>query len=87
MKVIKFAKTDGSCPPCNEVTKVLDQAGVEYTTINPFETEEFDLVLKHRIKNVPITILFSEDGEVLTRVAGVDERKLNRLIDMYNNGE
>ena len=84
MKVIKFAKTDGSCPPCNEVTKALDQAGVKYETVNPFETEDFELVLKHRIKNVPITILFDDEEKVLTRVAGVDERKLNRLIDMYN---
>lgn len=82
MKVIKFSKP--GCPPCSEVTKFLDNAGIKYETINPFETEEFDLVLKHKIKNVPITILFDEGGNVLTRVAGVDERKLNRLVEMYN---
>ena len=85
MKVIKFSK-DG-CAPCIQVTEFLDKAGVKYETINPFETEDFDLVLKHRIKNVPITILFNSENNVLTRVAGVDERKLNRLVEIYNNGE
>lgn len=82
MRVIKFGKP--GCTPCETVDGILKEAGVEYTTINPFDTEEVDLVLKHRIRNVPITILFSNEDEVLTRVAGVDERKLNRLIEMYN---
>lgn len=83
MKVIKFGKPD--CAPCQAVEKFLKASGVDYLSVNPFETEEFDLLIKHNVKTVPITVLVDEKGEELQRKAGFNEAALTHLIETYKS--
>lgn len=85
MKIIKFGKPD--CPPCQQVEKFLKESGINYESINPFETEEFDLLIKHNVKTVPVTVLIDDKGEEIQRKAGFNEKALKHLIDTYKGNE
>lgn len=83
MKIIKFGKE--GCPPCEQVENFLKASGINYISINPFETEDFDLLIKHNVKTVPITVLVDDAGEELQRKAGFNETALRHLVDTYKN--
>lgn len=79
MKIIKFGKPN--CPPCAQVTKFLKDREINYVDINPLETEDFDLLIRHNIKTVPVTILVDENGNELQRSVGFNEIELKQLIN------
>ena len=83
MRVIKFSKA--GCAPCEQVTKYLEKTGIEYETVDPTETEDFDLILKHNIRAVPVTLLLDDEGEAIKRVVGFNEQGLQEIINKYKN--
>ena len=88
MRIIEFGKK--GCQPCQNVSEFLTKNNVEYTFINPFETEdpdELELILENNIKTIPVTILVDENGTVVTRKAGYNEKALNHLIELYKDNK
>lgn len=83
MKILKFGKK--GCSPCDQVEKLLKESGIQYDSINAAETEDVDLLIEHGIRNVPVTILFNNDGEVLQKEVGFNEENLKKLINVYKN--
>lgn len=74
-KIIKFSK-DG-CVPCQLISNILNDKGIEYEEINALENEE--MRIKYEIQSVPVTILLSED-EVIDRVNGFNPVALDDLL-------
>lgn len=64
-RIIKFEKND--CAPCAQVSAFLDNRGIAYETINPFDQP--DLAAKFKIRTVP-TVLVLNDEEVQQRIIG-----------------
>ncbi|HLQ98914.1 MAG TPA: glutaredoxin family protein [Sphingobacterium sp.] len=58
-RVIKFEKND--CVPCDQVSAFLDEKGVSYERINPFDDPE--LAVKYKVRTVPTVLVL--DGEVV----------------------
>lgn len=86
MQIIKFGKK--GCLACDQVDNFLTSKGIPFRSINPFETEteeEDNLVLDNRVITIPVTILVN-NGEVVARKAGYNEKALNSLIELYNGG-
>lgn len=83
MKIIKFGKP--GCEPCEKVEKYLKENEVDYTSINPYESEEFELIMKHKVTTVPVTVLVDADGNELSRKAGYNEKALQHLINTYKD--
>lgn len=64
-RIIKFEKND--CAPCAQVSAFLDNKGIQYETINPFD--EPDMAAKFKIRSVP-TVLVLDNDEVQQRIIG-----------------
>lgn len=73
-KVIKFEKND--CVPCDQVSAFLDEKGVAYERINPFDNPE--LAVKYKVRTVP-TVLVIENDEVQQRIIGFNPDELQTL--------
>ena len=86
-KIIKFGKPHGECPPCDKVSEYLKSRGIEVEEVNPFETEDYELILKHNITTVPVTVLVDGNGDTILRKAGFNEKALNSLIEKYKSNE
>ena len=87
MKIIKFGKPHGECPPCDKVSDYLKSREVEVEEVDPYNTEDFDLILKHNITTVPVTVLVDGNGDTILRKAGFNEKALNSLIEKYKSNE
>ena len=87
MKIIKFGKPYGECPPCDKVSDYLKSREIEVEEVNPFETEDYELILKHNITTVPVTVLVDGNGDTILRKAGFNEKALNSLIEKYKSNE
>lgn len=64
-RVIKFEKND--CVPCDQVSAFLDEKGVSYERINPFDEPE--LAVKYKVRTVP-TVLVLDGDVVQQRIIG-----------------
>lgn len=64
-RVIKFEKND--CVPCDQVSAFLDEKGVSYERINPFDDPE--LAVKYKVRTVP-TVLVLDGDVVQQRIIG-----------------
>lgn len=73
-KIIKFEKND--CVPCDQVSAFLDEKGVAYERINPFDNPE--LAVKYKVRTVP-TVLVIENDEVQQRIIGFNPDELRTL--------
>lgn len=84
MKIIKFEKEN--CGPCKMVSNLLDVEGVEYESLNPFESEEgAKLAAKYQIGfTVPVTVLVDSDGNSVDVVRGYNPPALDELIKKLN---
>lgn len=78
-RVIKFEKQN--CSPCEQVSKWLDDRGIEYETINPYDTPE--LAAKYRVRSVPTVLLYEGDEEV-GRSVGFKPEELLKLVGNGN---
>jgi thioredoxin 1 len=70
-RIIKFEKND--CAPCAQVSAYLDQKGIQYETVNPFD--EPDLAAKFKIRTVP-TVIVLENEEIQHRIIGFKPEEL-----------
>lgn len=84
MRIIKFGKS--GCPPCQQVDIYLNRENIKYESIDTDTTDNFDLLIEHNIKTVPITLLLNKKGEVITKVVGFSEPSLQHLINDFTNG-
>lgn len=64
-RIIKFEKND--CAPCAQVTEYLNNKGVSYETVNPFDEPE--LAVKFKVRTVP-TLIVLEGDEIKHRIIG-----------------
>lgn len=83
MKVLKFEKS--GCSPCKLVESYLKNKSVYYDNIDIETTDEFDLLIKYNIRNVPTTLLIDNEGVIKEKIVGFNEESLNLLINKYNN--
>lgn len=74
-KIIKFEKND--CAPCNLVSEYLDNNGVSYEKVNPFDQPE--LAVKYKVRSVPTVIVLKENLEV-QRVIGFKPEELKEAM-------
>jgi thioredoxin 1 len=58
------------------VSQYLDQKGISYESINPFDQPE--IALKYRIRSVPTVILLEKEEEI-KRVIGFKPEELSLL--------
>ena len=77
IRVIKFEKED--CAPCNMVSEFLDNKGVDYEKINPFENPE--LAMRFRVRSVP-TVIVTNGSEEVRRIIGFKPDELLAISTM-----
>lgn len=75
-KIIKFEKP--GCQPCEMVSVVLGEAGVNFEAVNPFDQPE--LAVKYKIRSVPTVLLLDDEAEV-ERIVGFDAGRLRKLAE------
>ncbi len=73
-RVIKFEKEN--CVPCNMVSAYLDNKGVGYERVNPFENP--DLAVQFKVRSVP-TVIVTEGEEEVVRIIGYKPEELSVL--------
>ena len=73
-RVIKFEKND--CAPCNQVSEFLDQRGITYETVNPFDKPE--LAIQYKVRTVPTVIVIEQDEEK-HRIIGFKPEELSAM--------
>lgn len=74
-RIIKFEKND--CAPCAQVSAYLDNKGISYETVNPFDSPE--LAVKFKVRTVPTVIVLDND-EVKHRVIGFKPEELDQIV-------
>lgn len=74
-KVIKFEKDN--CVPCNMVSIFLDDKGVGYERVNPFENPE--LAVRFKVRSVP-TVIVTEENQEVKRIIGYKPEELSTLL-------
>ena len=82
-KVIKFFAS--WCGPCKIYAKTWEQVTPTYSDQVEFldidiDTDTTGLVVQHKIKSVPTTILIREDGSELKKVGRLTTEELIELI-------
>lgn len=75
-KIIKFEKP--GCQPCEMVSAVLGEVGVNFEAVNPFDQPE--LAVKYKIRSVPTVLLLDDEAEV-ERIVGFDAGRLRKLAE------
>lgn len=73
-RVIKFEKND--CAPCNQVSEFLDQKGIIYETVNPFDKPE--LAIQYKVRTVPTVIVIEQEQEK-QRIIGFKPEELSAI--------
>lgn len=73
-RIIKFEKND--CAPCAQVSAYLDQKGIKYESINPFDQP--DLAAKFKVRTVP-TVIVLENDEIQHRIIGFKPEELGAI--------
>lgn len=75
MQVIKFEKEN--CAPCVQVSEHLNRIGVEYETINPYDTPEE--AAKYKVRSVPTVLVIDNSGQEVFRSVGYKPEQLDSL--------
>jgi len=74
-RIIKFEKND--CAPCAQVSAFLDNRGIRYESVNPFDQP--DLAARLRIRSVP-TVIVLKNEEVQRRIIGFKPDELASIV-------
>ncbi len=74
-RIIKFEKND--CAPCAQVSAYLDNKGISYETINPFDEPE--LAVKFKVRTVP-TVIVLDGEEIKHRIIGFKPEELEVAV-------
>ncbi|MFD1164684.1 glutaredoxin family protein [Sphingobacterium daejeonense] len=73
-RIIKFEKND--CAPCAQVSAYLDNKGISYETVNPFDEPE--LAVRFKVRTVP-TVIVLENDEIKNRIIGFNPAELDQI--------
>ncbi|AQS44209.1 thioredoxin family protein [Bacillus amyloliquefaciens] len=76
MRLIKLEQPN--CNPCKMVTNYLNDAGVEYETVDV--TQNPEVAAQYGVMGVPVTILLNEQGEEVKRSIGFKPEELDELL-------
>ncbi|AHZ16040.1 glutaredoxin domain-containing protein [Bacillus velezensis] len=77
MRLIKLEQPN--CNPCKMVSNYLNDAGVEYETVDV--TQNPEVAAQYGVMGVPVTILLNEQGEEVKRSIGFIPGELDTLIN------
>lgn len=69
MKILKFYSN--SCGPCKVLEKNLQEAGVEYDSINITSSSNEGLVAQYNIRSIPTLVKIDDGGVVIEKKVGV----------------
>ncbi|MGG3397575.1 thioredoxin domain-containing protein [Bacillus velezensis] len=76
MRLIKLEQPN--CNPCKMVSNYLNEAGVEYETVDV--TQKPEVAAHFEVMCVPVTILLNEQGEEVKRSIGFKPNELDELL-------
>lgn len=75
------------CGPCRVMAANLKNAnldGIDLEEIDIESEENEQIVADNRIRNIPVTIFYDENDNVVERIAGIiTTDKINEIIDRY----
>ncbi|MBW7976842.1 thioredoxin domain-containing protein [Bacillus velezensis] len=77
MRLIKLEQPN--CNPCKMVSNYLNDAGVEYETVDV--TQKPEVAAHFEVMGVPVTILLNEQGEEVKRSIGFKPDELDALVN------
>ncbi|KYD05390.1 thioredoxin family protein [Bacillus atrophaeus] len=76
MRLIKLEQPN--CNPCKMVSNYLNQANIEYETIDV--TQQPEVAARFEVMGVPVTILLNDQGEEVKRSIGFKPEELEQLL-------
>lgn len=76
MRLIKLEQPN--CNPCKMVSNYLNDAGVEYETVDV--TQKPEVAAQYEVMGVPVTFLLNELGEEVKRSIGFKPNELDELL-------
>ncbi|WP_368223688.1 glutaredoxin domain-containing protein [Bacillus velezensis] len=76
MRLIKLEQPN--CNPCKMVSNYLNDAGVEYETVDV--TQKPEVAAQYGVMGVPVTILLNERGEEVKRSIAFKPDELDKLV-------
>lgn len=76
MRLIKLEQPN--CNPCKMVSNYLNDAGVEYETVDVIQKPE--VAAQYEVMGVPVTFLLNEQGEEVKRSIGFKPNELDELL-------
>ncbi|MCY9273454.1 thioredoxin family protein [Bacillus inaquosorum] len=77
MRLIKLEQPN--CNPCKMVSNYLEQANIQFETVDV--TQEPEVASRFGVMGVPVTILLSDQGEEVKRSIGFKPDELDALIN------
>ncbi|WP_342497441.1 thioredoxin domain-containing protein [Bacillus sp. FSL K6-2861] len=77
MRLIKLEQSN--CNPCKMVSNYLEQANIQFETVDV--TQEPEVASRFGVMGVPVTILLSDQGEEVKRSIGFKPDELDALIN------
>ncbi|UTL74797.1 thioredoxin domain-containing protein [Bacillus halotolerans] len=77
MRLIKLEQPN--CNPCKMVSNYLEQANIQFETVDV--TQEPEVAARFGVMGVPVTILLSHQGEEVKRSIGFKPHELDALIN------
>ncbi|MCY9084374.1 thioredoxin domain-containing protein [Bacillus inaquosorum] len=77
MRLIKLEQPN--CNPCKMVSNYLEQANIQFETVDV--TQEPEVAARFGVMGVPVTILLSGQGEEVKRSIGFKPDELDALIN------
>ncbi|ATO28913.1 thioredoxin family protein [Bacillus atrophaeus] len=76
MRLIKLEQPN--CNPCKMVSNYLEQANIQFETVDV--TQEPEVAARFGVMGVPVTILINGEGEEVKRSIGFKPDELDELL-------
>lgn len=76
MRLIKLEQPN--CNPCKMVSNYLEQADINFETVDV--TQEPEVASRFGVMGVPVTILLNDQGEEVNRSVGFKPNELDELL-------
>lgn len=69
MKILKFFSP--TCGPCKVLDRNLQEAGIQYESIDVTDDANEELITKYGITSVPILLYVGDNGETILKYRGI----------------
>lgn len=69
MKILKFFSP--TCGPCKVLDRNLQEAGIQYESIDVTDDANEELITKYGITSVPILLYVGNNGETILKYRGI----------------